>query len=483
MASKKVTSESYVPFTNQFTLPPQQLQLPISQPSLPGIPAPNFPSPVPNAQGPMIFPGQNAQPMQLPPQILSQQQFQQLMQQQQMQQQQQQQMQQQPQQFINQQPPPFLPPNQQTLTPPAYPMIPQQQPSVNMTDPLLTRDIVLLYCPQKVGSTSVVTSIRMSAPDKFFVMHTHDEIIFRSNGGNGNNVCVSDIIKNTAVKNQVTNTPRNVYLIDIYRTPMERKISEFFHEIGIYHFNNLEQNIAKYNLNKITKRFNDIFPHISNEDYYKERFHLDFDYEEFDFQNKYIMTEKEGVKYIKLRLKDSAEWGHILSGILDADITVVTDYETREKEIGEVYKKFMESYQLPYNYFKMIENCPQLKCYYDFGDRYDYLNKWWKRTTGLYTSFTLEQYNFYKALYLDNQFYFRKLTNHYKDDGCLCDNCKAKRERILAQVKREGDKNYDANYHNVPENAAMKSNNTVLIKMFNEESVNQDKHLVLSLIP
>ena len=359
----------------------------------------------------------------------------------------------------------------------------QMQQQQQMNDPLLSRDIILLYCPQKVGSTSVVTSIRLSAPEKFFVMHTHDEIIFKSTGGVNNNVCVSDIERNVGLKNVGSGLPRNIYIIDIYRTPIERKISEFFHEIGIYHFNNLEPNISKYPLNKIIKRFNDLFPHISNEDYFKERFNTNFDYEEFDFKNKYLLTEKNGVKYIKLRLKDSAQWGEILSTILETEITVVSDYETREKDIGEMYKKFMESYQLPYNYFKMIENCPQLKCYYDFSERYEYLNQWWKRTTGLYTSFTNEQYAFYKEIYLDNQFYFRKLTSHYKDDGCLCEKCKVKRKKILKHVKSYGDKNLEANLHNVPENAGVRPNNSVLVKLYTGDNAKEDKHLILSLIP
>jgi len=377
----------------------------------------------------------------------------------------------------------YLPFNNQFQASPNQNQMGQQPQQMNLEDALLTRDIVLLYCPQKVGSTSIVTSIRLSEPEKFFVMHTHDEIIFKSAGGSSNDVCVNDIIKNNALKNFGTGKPRNIYVIDIFRPPIERKISEFFHEIGIFHFNNVEQYVSNYDIHKILKRFNDIFPHVSNEDYYKERFHTDFNYEEFDFKKKYIMTEKNGVKYIKLRLKDSAQWGEILSTILDSDITVVSDYETREKEIGELYKVFMENYKLPYNYFKMIENCPQLKCYYDFSERYDYLNQWWKKTMGVYDSFTNEEYKFYKTIYLENQFYFRKLTAHYKDDGCLCENCKKKRSKILKKVKKEGDENLEANLHNIPENTGIKPNNSILVKLFNQEALKENRQIILTLIP
>ena len=39
------------------------------------------------------------------------------------------------------------------------------------------------------------------------------------------------------------NNSGKIYVIDIYRTPIEQKMSAFFQYIGEYHFNNLEENI------------------------------------------------------------------------------------------------------------------------------------------------------------------------------------------------------------------------------------------------
>ena len=353
---------------------------------------------------------------------------------------------------------------------------------VDYNDPTLYRDMVILYCPQKVGSTSVVTSIRLSAPETFSVMHTHEEVIFKSNVRE-NDIRYSDMVRNTCMKNIATGLPRKIYVIDIYRTPVERKISEFFHEMGEFHFNNTEDNIADYSLEKITKRFNDIFPHVSNEDYFKERYKTSFEYDNekqgFDFNKKYMLIEKEGVHYIKLRLKDSKEWGSILTELLGCEITAVYDYETKDKKIGDLYKRFMESYRLPFNYFKMIENCPQMKCYYDFEERYMYLQEWWGKTMGLYTSYTPEQYVFYKSVYMENQCHFRKLFNHYKDDGCLCVKCIETRTKVLSQIKANGDTHLEAILHNIPENALVKSVNSTLVKVFNEK---EDRFIVLSLM-
>ena len=59
----------------------------------------------------------------------------------------------------------------------------------------------------------------------------------------------------------------------------------------------------------------------------------------FDFEKKYFKYEKDGVIYIKLRLSDSKLWSSILSEILETKITMVYDYSTENKKIGELYKK------------------------------------------------------------------------------------------------------------------------------------------------
>jgi hypothetical protein len=163
----------------------------------------------------------------------------------------------------------------------------QQQEQDTPNEKYLYRDLVLLYSPPKVGSTTIVSSIRISASEKFYVMHTHDEIIFKTTLGEQNNTCVSDIIKNTSIFNPNTKQARKVYVIDIYRQPIERKISEFFHEISTLHFNNTEDNILKYDIQKIQNRFNDIFPHIANTYNYIEKYNIAIPIA-FDYTKKYL---------------------------------------------------------------------------------------------------------------------------------------------------------------------------------------------------
>ena len=137
----------------------------------------------------------------------------------------------------------------------------QQKNEMELNDNRLYRDIICIYCPPKVGSTSLVTSIRLCASSKYMVFHTHDKSIFKFRD-NSKDICISDIIRNTDVYNKNEERQRKVILIDIYRTPIERKISEYFEEIAFTHFNNTEENIANFDLSKIIERFNNIYNKI-----------------------------------------------------------------------------------------------------------------------------------------------------------------------------------------------------------------------------
>ena len=84
-------------------------------------------------------------------------------------------------------------------------------------DDLNIKNIIFVYCPPKVGSTTLVSSIRLSATNKFKVLHIHDEIMLEVLTGI-TNVTVNQIIEYNKY------IGRNVWVFDIYRSPIERKI-------------------------------------------------------------------------------------------------------------------------------------------------------------------------------------------------------------------------------------------------------------------
>jgi hypothetical protein len=291
----------------------------------------------------------------------------------------------------------------------------------------IINNIVFVYSQPKVGSTTLVSSIRISASNKFNVIHLHDELTLKILLGI-EDVSINEIIKYNAYLG------RNVFVIDVYRTPIERKMSVFFEEISDFHFNNLEENVNNYDVNRVGKRFNDIFPFLATKDNYLDVFDIPIA-ESFDFNKKYIYQNTNNVNYIKLRLKDSSEWSRILTDLLGQKIVIIQDYETKNKKISNLYERFKNEYKLPSNFYEDIKNCKTFKYYNSEEERDEYLNEWFVKTTTQYTPFSLDFYNFYMKICLENQIYNFIQSDHYIDNGCLCNYCSQKRQEIFINVQ------------------------------------------------
>jgi hypothetical protein len=291
--------------------------------------------------------------------------------------------------------------------------------------------LVFIYTPPKVGSTTLVTSLRISCARKINVLHIHDETMLSVVTGirNNNKVTVNEIIDYNA------SIGKNVFVIDVYRNPIERKISEYFELLTCYHFNTTDTNISNYKLEILIKRFNSLFPFIGTGDYFFDKYDIDVP-EKFDFENKYLLVEKNNVKYIKLRLCDSNEWSKILTKVLNIDIVIVKDYQTENKTVGEVYKKFIEQYQIPYNLLETIKQCKYLNYYNSEVEIQNYMNKWNSKIAHEhFEPFSLKKYNFYNTISNENQFYNNIQRAHYLDHGCICNSCCYKRREIFFKIK------------------------------------------------
>ena len=290
------------------------------------------------------------------------------------------------------------------------------------------KNIIFVYCPPKVGSTTLVTSFRLCALNKYSIFHIHDELMLKVLCGI-ENVTVNEIIKYNKYLG------KNVYVIDVYRSPIEHKISVFFEKVASFHFNNTEENVNAYPIAKIINRFNMLFPFLSRSDYYREIFDIPFP-ETFDFEKKYLCQDINGVKYIKLRLNDSNEWQSILNKIFQVNIKIINDYETEKKPIKDIYKQFKEQYKIPSNLFQVIEECNSLKYYYSKDEREKYLDAWRSKLGECVEPFSQEQYCMYNKLSFENQHIGEVQRTHYIDTGCSCIGCKRKRQMMLYKISR-----------------------------------------------
>jgi len=292
-----------------------------------------------------------------------------------------------------------------------------------------SNNIIFIYTPPKVGSTTLVSSLRLSVLNYFNIFHIHNEKTLKALK-NIKNVSVNEIIR---YNNYIG---KNVYVIDVYRNPIERKISDFFENLSSIHFNNTEENINNYNIYKLINRFNKLFPHIGNEDYFKEIYDIPIA-DKFDFENNYLLENINGIKYIKLRLNDSKKWSYILSSILKKDVYIINDYSTENKTIGYLYKKFKEKYILPLNYYELIKNSPEINYYLNENEKIEYLNNWKNKTSSeIIEPYSDYEYNFYLKLSLENSYNNKIQREHYFDSGCICFQCCKKRNEELQRVKK-----------------------------------------------
>lgn len=301
--------------------------------------------------------------------------------------------------------------------------------------------IIFVYTAPKVGSTSMVSSLRIFGIDKFNIIHIHDEIM----------LSVLKDIRDITINNIIlynAHIGHTVYVIDIYRNPIEHKISYFFEHIG-YHFNNTDENINNYDINRLIKRFNQVFPFINTTNYFIEQYNLSTPLPEFDHSKKYAYADENGVKYIAVRLTDSDKWGDIISSIIGHKIMTIKDYETKNKIINSAYRSFIDRYKLPDNFADIIATNKNINYFLSPDEKKKYLNTWSSKLLGgEFEPFDNHQYEMYNEITIENAHFTHIQQNHYVDDGCTCKACAIKRRELVNSIingKYSGGTNHHVN--------------------------------------
>ena len=288
--------------------------------------------------------------------------------------------------------------------------------------------LLFVYSTPKVGSTSIVSSLRIFGITKINIIHIHDEEMLKVLGH------ISDITINELILYN-TYLGKDVYVINVYRSPIERKISVFFEKIGSYHFNNQDNNVNNYNILKVIERFNNIFPWIGIGDHFIDKYNVTIP-EKFDYINKYTLVHDNGIKFITLRLKDSNEWGNILTNIFGFKICIIKDYESLNKPIQKLYNLFKSSYKIPINLLNEQINDKYLKYYYSEEEIQNYYNDWLIKSTTVRNSYTKEQFMLYEQITIENSYFEKIQLDHYFDEGCICSACSMKRVETISKMFR-----------------------------------------------
>jgi hypothetical protein len=299
---------------------------------------------------------------------------------------------------------------------------------LNITNDI-TRKLVFVYTAPKVGSTALVSSLRLFCIETMDIIHIHDEVMLLKLT-NINSVSINEIIQFNSC-----HLKKDVYVINIFRSPIERKISTFFEKVGSYHFNNFDEHVNNYDVDRVTRRFNNIFNHLSNEDHFIDKYEINIP-EKFDYINKRILLNYNNTKYIALRLKDSDEWSQILTNVFGQQIKIIKDYETSNKPIQNLFKRFKETYRIPINYLNETMNDERVNYYYSKEELTTYYNYWLTSSTSCWNGYTNEQYQLYQQITMENTHIDIIQLDHYFDEGCTCKACSLKRIETRSRIIR-----------------------------------------------
>ncbi len=300
-------------------------------------------------------------------------------------------------------------------------------------DKINEEKIVFVYCPPRVGSTSLVSTLRLSCGHIYKVLHIHDEQMLKY-VGNIHNVRVNDIINYNA------SLGRDIIVIDIFREPLERKMSEFFGKLSSYHFNADIPTLEKYDLERIYKRFNNLFPFLGEEDHFFEQYQLPVDVNTikgFDGGNNIIEIKKDNITFLKLRLRDYDKWKEMLEPILGVKITLIKDNDRSNLDLSNLYKKFKENYKIPINFIQMISESKSFKFYLTPDERENYLKKLFPNMVEFYSPFSLSEYNAYTDISSENQRKVDIEADHYFDEGCQCEYCCKMRRLTIIRLENK----------------------------------------------
>ena len=170
---------------------------------------------------------------------------------------------------------------------------------------------------------------------------------------------------------------KKLYIIDSYRTPIERKISSFFQNIH-YHVPDYENKTC----DELISIFNEKFLHSIAELHTINEIMDEYDvepFQSFDFTNQYIQKTKGNLVFVKILFKDISSWDTILGSILNKNITIYDENLTSSKPTNSIYVEFKQKYKVPITYLhNLIDKDKEFKIYNTKDEMEEYIDKWTK---------------------------------------------------------------------------------------------------------
>ena len=178
---------------------------------------------------------------------------------------------------------------------------------------------------------------------------------------------------------ELSSKNKKTYIIDVYRNPIERKISSFFQNIDT-----LVSNWKCKSNDELIKIFNKKYIyeleeyHSINEAF--EYFNLP-KFKEFDFQKKFNIYQHNNKVFIKLLHKNINIWNLILRYIFKKKFIISNDNLSIQKDYYKTYQNFLLIYKVPKKYLNKLKTKDQeFRIYNSPDEQHEYLKYWSDRS-------------------------------------------------------------------------------------------------------
>jgi len=226
---------------------------------------------------------------------------------------------------------------------------------------------VFIYCGGKCGSSTLE---RTFTTNGFVTLRCHTNLEFKKT--KHTNINIHAVIDGCKKR-------RKVYVIDVYRTPIERKISSFFENLNTH-----VPNYTSLSIEQLTTIFNNKFLDTIEEYHPFDEVMQNMGFkknERYDFNKKYIKIVYDNIIFIKLRFTDIAIWGNILTEIFGKKIIIHPDNLSNKKSTYNLYNNFKNNYKVPKEYLESLKDKDiNFKIYNKPEEQDKYINMWMQRS-------------------------------------------------------------------------------------------------------
>lgn len=229
---------------------------------------------------------------------------------------------------------------------------------------------VYLYCTPKCGGSSLYESLKVSYNS--FHVHSQEffEKYFQENEIVNNSFKIIDCIEESRKKYD------EIYIIDVYRKPVERNMSYFFHIIE-----DLVDNYEKRTTQELIEYFNTnlYFQYNQSIEEVAQYYNVDLYQLPFDQNKMYLEFKYNNINFIILHFDYINSWEGILYDIFNKKIPILDRNIGEKKNYANIYKDYKNKYKIPKIIFEFIQQEKNFNYFNDENMKAKYIEDWEKR--------------------------------------------------------------------------------------------------------